>query len=104
MTVARAAASLLTLLASMAHAEGGGAVSPASTATAAEPAIPRPQSPPALDCLFGVNVHTYTGLFDNLSAPLRNHLGTGVTSLYGLGHGTGQHGATPVGSVDFIDH
>ena len=103
MIVGGAAASLLTLLASLAHGEGAG--SPAgAAAAAAEPTTPRPQSPPALDCLFGVNVHTYTGLFDNLSAPLRDHLGTGVTSLYGLGHGTGQHGATPVGSVDFIDH
>jgi outer membrane protein assembly factor BamB len=57
-----------------------------------------------LDCLFGVNVHTYTGLFNNLSSTMRQHLGTGVTSLYGLGHGSGNHAPTPVGFVDFIDH
>lgn len=60
--------------------------------------------PQQLDCLFGVNVHMYTALYANLSTPLQSHLGTGVTSLYGLGHGSGRHGTTPDGSVDFIDH
>jgi hypothetical protein len=57
-----------------------------------------------LDCLFGVNVHTYTGMYSNLSASMQAHLGTGVTSLYGLGHGSGNHAPTPAGFVDFIDH
>ena len=57
-----------------------------------------------LDCLFGVNVHMYTGLYSNLSTGIKAHLGTAVTSLYGLGHGSGNHAPTPAGSVDFIDH
>eukprot|EP01047_Picozoa_sp_COSAG01_P051221 COSAG01_NODE_5258_length_4379_cov_23.575467_1_plen_395_part_00 len=57
-----------------------------------------------LDCLFGVNVHMYRGLYGNLTDQVRSHLGTAVTSLYGLGHGDGQHPPTPVGSLDFIDH
>jgi hypothetical protein len=33
---------------------------------------------------------------------MQAHLGTGVTSLYGLGHGSGNHAPTPAGFVDFI--
>ena len=57
-----------------------------------------------LDCLWGVNVHNYTELFESLAPELRAHLGTGVTSIYGLGHGPGWHPPTAIGEIDFIDH
>jgi hypothetical protein len=38
------------------------------------------------------------------SASMQAHLGTGVTALSGLGHGSGNHAPTPAGFVDFIDH
>jgi hypothetical protein len=34
-------------------------------------------------------------MYSNLSASMQAHLGTGVTSLYGLGHGSGNHAPTP---------
>ena len=54
--------------------------------SAAVPEVVGAAAEQRLDCLWGVNVHNYTDMFGTLSEKMRGHLGTGVTSVYGLGH------------------